>query len=221
MAPPSDDTSDFDLIGRMAGHQADFAEARYAWGKFYVRHYDSLILMCTGKFGYLLGVEEVNDLVQQAFHRAFDGATGFDYTEACEPLVQKHKCRKWLARIVENLFRDRFRGQPQVCFVDHEDLERLSDTQGKSADTQAPQSTRLKVLESGFELLSDIEQAVLRATMFWWNADQDHQRMPHAAIEQLSRQIGKSPATIRQIRSRAMEKLQKYVNENLHNEKAE
>jgi hypothetical protein len=45
--------------------------------------------------------------------------------------------------------------------------------------------------------------------------------MPHAAMEELSKQIGKSPANIRQIRLRSMEKLEKYVNENLRNEKAD
>jgi hypothetical protein len=57
--------------------------------------------------------------------------------------------------------------------------------------------------------------------MFWWQAGQEHQRMPHSAMKELSKQIGKSPANIRQIRLRSLEKLEKYVNENLRNEKAD
>ena len=39
-------------------------------------------------------------------------------------------------------------------------------------------------------------------------------------MQQLSKETGKSPDTIRQIRLRALRKLEKYVNDNLDNEKA-
>ena len=104
--------------------------------------------------------------------------------------------------------------------MDDEDLERLCGaTDNSSSQIQVPESKRMKLLKSGFSLLSETEQTVLRATMFWWQADQKHQRMPHTAMEQLSKQVGKSPANIRQIRLRAVRELEKYVNENLHNEK--
>lgn len=223
MVPPCDDMSDFELIRRMADQKIDFAGARSAWACFYVRHHASLLLVCTYDYGYLIGAEGVGDLVQNAFLRAFDGATTFDHTEACEAVVQKRKARKWLARIAENLVRDRYRGQPEVRLLDDdEDLESLGGTTAESSSQiQVPESKRLKLLKSGFALLSEIEQTVLRATMFWWQADQDHQRMPHAAMQELSKQIRKSPANIRQIRLRSLEKLEKHVNENLRNEKAD
>jgi RNA polymerase sigma factor (sigma-70 family) len=223
MVGPCDDISDFELIRRMADQEIDFAGARKAWGRFYIRHHASLLLVCTYDYGYLIGGEGVGDLVQNAFMRAFDGATTFDHAEACEAVVQMRKVRKWLARIAENLVRDRYRGQPEVRLLDDdEDLEKLGGTTNESSSQiQVPESKRLKLLKSGFALLSEIEQTVLRATMFWWQARQEHQRMPHAAMEELSKQIGKSPANIRQIRLRSMEKLEKYVNENLHNEKAD
>jgi RNA polymerase sigma factor (sigma-70 family) len=223
MVPPCDDMSDFELIRRMADQKIDFAGARSAWGCFYVRHHASLLLVCTYDYGYLIGGEGVRDLVQNAFLRAFDGATTFDHAEACEAVVQKRKVRKWLARIAENLVRDRYRGQPEVRLLeDDEDLEKLGGTTDESSSqSQVPESKRLELLKSGFALLSEIEQTVLRATMFWWQPGQEHQRMPHAAMEELSKQIGKSPANIRQIRLRSMEKLEKYVNESLCNEKAD
>jgi len=206
----------------MADQKIDFAGARNAWGLFYVRHYESVLMICTYDYGYLLGTEGVRDLMQDAFLRAFDGATTFDHAEACEAVVQKRKSRKWLARIAENLVRDRYRGQPEIRLVDDEDLERLGGaTDNNPTEIQVPESTRLKLLKSGFALLSDTEQTVLRATMFWWQAGQEHQRMPHTAMEQLSKQVGRSSASIRQIRLRAVQKLEKYVNENLHNEKAD
>ncbi|MGB8065006.1 MAG: sigma-70 family RNA polymerase sigma factor [Candidatus Sulfotelmatobacter sp.] len=206
----------------MADQNIDFAGARNAWGRLYVRHHSSLLDICRYEYGYLLGREEARDLVNDAFVRAFDGATSFDHAEACDAIVQERKTRKWLARIAENLVRDRHRGQPEVRLVDDEDLERLGGaTDDSPSQIQVPESKRLKLLKSGFALLSDTEQTVLRATMFWWQADQKHQRMPHTAMEQLSKQVGKSPANIRQIRLRAVKEIEKYVNENLHNEKAD
>jgi RNA polymerase sigma factor (sigma-70 family) len=215
--------SDFELIRRMADQKVDFEAARNAWGYFYVRHHASLLLVCTYDYGCVIGRDGVGDLVQNAFLKAFDGATTFDHAVACEAVVQKRKVRKWLARIAENLVRDRYRGQPDVRLLDDdEDLETLGGPTDESASqTQVPVSKRLKLLKSGFALLSDVEQTVLRATMFWWQAGQEHQRMPHAAMEELSKQIGKSPANIRQLRLRSIEKLEKYVNENLRNEKAD
>jgi RNA polymerase sigma factor (sigma-70 family) len=221
MVRPCDDISDFELIRRMADQANDLTDARDAWGAFYVRHYRFLFSICMADYAYLLGIEGVKDLVQDAFWRAFNGATTFDHLEACDVTAQERKCRRWLARIAENLVRDRYKGQPEVCMLDAEDLEELGNTTDVSqSDAQVPENKRLKLLQSGLALLSDTEQTVLRATMFWWQADRQHQRMPHQAMEQLSKQVGKSPENVRQIRLRAANKLEKYVNENLQNEKA-
>jgi lambda repressor-like predicted transcriptional regulator len=56
--------------------------------------------------------------------------------------------------------------------------------------------------------------------MIWQQTDRQHQRMPESAMQQLSKETGKSSDTIRQIRLRALRKLEKYVNDNLDNEKA-
>ncbi len=105
--------------------------------------------------------------------------------------------------------------------MDEDEIERLGGvTEGDPDGVPPPESERLKLLKSGFALLSDTEQTVLRAPMSWWQPDEQHQRMPHAAMQLLSNQIGKSPESIRQIRSRALKKLEKYVRENLHDENA-
>jgi DNA-directed RNA polymerase sigma subunit (sigma70/sigma32) len=44
--------------------------------------------------------------------------------------------------------------------------------------------------------------------------------MPHEAMTQLSKHVGKSPEAIRQIRLRALKKLESYVRDNLRDENA-
>lgn len=222
MTLPRDDIHDFELIRRMADQKTNFAGARDAWGRFYVRHHRFLLRVCASDHAYLLGMEEVKDLVHNAFLKAFSGATTFDHSEVCKPMIQERKSRGWMISIVENLVRDRFRGQPEVCIVDASEIDQLGGATDYDPDEpHVPESERMKLLKSGFALLSDIEQTVLRATMFWWQPNQQYQRMPHAALLQLSQQIGKSPENIRQIRVRAVEKLRKHVTNNLRNEKAD
>jgi RNA polymerase sigma factor (sigma-70 family) len=165
--------------------------------------------------GYLLGREGVKDLMQEAFMKAFDRAATFNHTEICDGPSQEKKLRAWLLRIVANLVNDRYRGQPEASFTDELDESSLVADPPEAEDAESPDSVRLDLLKSGFRSLSDVEQTVLRGTMFWWRADQPHQRMPHAALSQLCEQTGKSAANIRQIRLRAVKKLQEYVNDRL------
>lgn len=220
MVLPCDDMADFDLIRRMADQRSDFAGAKEAWEQFYLRHHRVLIYICMSDHGYLLGQDDVKDVVQDTFLKVFSRAETFNYQESCQADIQERKCRAWLAAIAENIVRDRFRGQPEISIVDETEVERIeSPGQGTTDETEIPEPERLKLLKSGFACLSEIEQTVLRATMSWWQPDQQHQRMPNAAMQELSRQIDKSPENIRKIRSRAIDKLEKYVNENVQDEK--
>jgi RNA polymerase sigma factor (sigma-70 family) len=215
MASPSKDIPEFELIRRMADHGPGSTEARAAWSLFYTRHHRFVSRVCTHRHGYLLGLAAVNDLVQDTFINAFNGARTFDHAEECGAPEQELKCRGWLVAIAHNLVRDRYRGQPEVRLIDDADLELAGVPDGNPDQIPAPESERLRLLKSGLGLLSDAEQTVLRATMLWWRAEREHQRMPEAAMQQLSTELGKSPDTIRQMRLRALRKLEKYVNDNL------
>lgn len=120
--------------------------------------------------------------------------------------------------------RDRFRGQREVQLIQVEsgELEKLTGPQDDcSSQCEVPEDKRLELLKAGFALLTENERTILLATVFWRQQGRKHQRMPHLAMEQLSKEVEKSPATIRQMRLRALEKLKEYVNENLSDEKAD
>jgi|ERR1039458_8926659 DNA-directed RNA polymerase specialized sigma24 family protein len=213
MVPRCDDIPDFDLIRRMADEKSSFTEAREAWGRFYVRHHRFLLRVCMSDHKYVLGVEGVKDVVHHSFFKAFDGAKTFNHTEDCPADIQERKSRGWLLQIAENLVRDRFRNQPDVSLLEEGDIEQIPAKSDEEDNSNCvPESERLKLLISGFAILSDIEQTILRATMFWWRADRQHQRMPNTALLELSRQTGKSPENIRQIRLRAADVQALYSN---------
>jgi RNA polymerase sigma factor (sigma-70 family) len=213
MVPPTDGTPDFDLIRQMADTNGDALAARDAWALFYARHHSFLFRSCSCDHAYSLGAETVRELVQDAFVRAFRQAGSFDCTERCDSSVQQRKVRGWLSQIIENLVRDKFRGQPDVTIMCDEEIERLGPVQSHDAHRvdALPETERLQLVKAAFSQLSEAEQTILRATMFWWQPGQEHQRMPNAAIQELSKQIGKSPDNIRQIRGRATKKIERYV----------
>ncbi len=148
--------------------------------------------------------------------KAFQAADTFDFGEQVEPDIQTKKVRAWLARITENLMRDRFRGLREVTFMEADEIDRLPATSDAEEDaSELEECERLKLLKSGMVLLSDVEQTVLRATSFWLRPAEQHQRMPHEAMAELSTNLGKSPDNIRQIRLRALRKLEKHINDHL------
>jgi RNA polymerase sigma factor (sigma-70 family) len=221
MDPPCDDIPDFELIRRMADRALDSAAARFAWGLFYQRHERSVLRLFSARYAYLFRLDEVTDIVHDGFMRAFERAATFDCREVCDPLAERQKCRAWLITIIANLVRDRFRDQPDVALVaeDPEAAEQPDTADPDPTQGQVPESDRLRLLRAGFALLSTTEQTVLHATMSWWQPDQENQRMPHTALQRLSEETGKSAENIRQIRSRAIRKLTKYINDGLNNEK--
>lgn len=218
MVPP-DENSDFDLVRKMADQQ-DAAGAKEAWTQFYVTHYKSVLRISLCQHAYLLDREGVEEVVQDAFVKAFRSAGTFDSQEQCSPEVQSRKLRAWLSRIVENTVRDRFRGQPVIDFVEDEELANSASSTGADECTNAPDSERLMVIKEVWSTLSDLEQTVLRATLNWWRPGERHQRMPNDAVQQLVKLTGKSPDNLRQIRRRAMKKVEDYARAHDDNEKA-
>ena len=62
-------------------------------------------------------------------------------------------------------------------------------------------------IEAAFDSLDAREQEVLRETMLWHKPGEANQRMPNEAASRLAAQLGTTPANIRKIRSRAIQKL--------------
>lgn len=214
----SDENADFDLVRKMADQQ-DAAGAKEAWAQLYVRHNRSALRIALCQHAYLLDREGVEEVVQDAFVKAYRSAGTFDVQEQCTPEVQSRKVRAWLLRIVENIVCDRFRGQPVIEVLEDEELANTAST-APDETVNAPDSERLIATKEAWSTLSDIEQTVLRATLNWWRPGETHQRMPNEAVQQLVRLTGKSSDNLRQIRSRAMKKVEHYLRAAYRDEKA-
>ena len=61
--------------------------------------------------------------------------------------------------------------------------------------------------------LNKREQIVIRVTMHWYQPEQAHQRLPNDVAAELAATLKTTPENIRQIRRRAMRKLEAYLRE--------
>lgn len=100
-----DEKADFDLVWKMADQQ-DAATAKESWTQFYVTHYKFVLRIALCQHVYLLDREGVEEVVQDAFVKAFRSAGTFNIQEQCSPQLQSRKLRAWLSRIVENIVRE-------------------------------------------------------------------------------------------------------------------
>jgi RNA polymerase sigma factor (sigma-70 family) len=216
MTDPTGGAPDFELIRQMADNACDPVSAREAWGHFYVRHHQFLSRILVSVFGEAARRGWLDEAVQDSFMKAFHNASTFDCDEQVPPERQQKQARAWLARILENLLRDRFHGHQEVSLLNDGDVEdRCSASVSDVSDSDPPESDRLKLLKSGMTLLSEVERTILLSTALWTRTGEQHQRMPHEVMTELSRTTGKSPENVRQIRSRALKKLKQHINDRL------
>jgi hypothetical protein len=57
------------------------------------------------------------------------------------------------------------------------------------------------------------EQMVVRVTMQWYQPDKQHQRLPNDVAADLARTLRTTPENIRQIRRRALKRIETYLRE--------
>ena len=207
MLPPDGGPDDCELLRRMADDASEQSARRDAWGVFYERHAKYVYRKCVAAHWKLIGIDNVADVVNDTFLRAYEKAATFRLSGASAE-DQQRIVRAWLLRINENIVRDRFRNSPNIVFAEESELEDQEDPRDETAE---PPSVKSVLIEEGLKQLSDREQRVLRETVFWFVPGARHQRMPHAAMASLAEELNTTPANVRQMRARALETLRQYI----------
>lgn len=186
------------------------AQSETAWNEFYDRHVGYVHGACKRAFPSILRPEQIEELVQDTFIRAFQRANTFTSEPTLDTAGQRKAVRAWLGAISENIAHDYFREQPKVDFVDNEALETYA-VQPTNDDSDDPASERLDLFEEAWATLNDREQQVLRTTAFWSKPGAKNQRLPNKVMEDLVADLNATPANIRQIRKRAVAKIREYM----------
>jgi len=201
--------SDEDLIFYMSLEGEDRASAEEAWKEFYFRHQGYLLAVCQ-RFQGTLGDLGIQDLVQDTFVRVFKKAhtfkplgTGSDRARA--------RVRAWLGRIANRLFLSSLRGQPEIEFTD-DPYESIADEPAPVAnEPESDESEHRPLLREALRTLTEREREVLIASYAWYEPGDGCNRMPSDELSALCSRFQTTAANIRQIRSRAFGKLEKYL----------
>lgn len=206
---PADET-DADLLLYMAMAADDPAGARAAWEEFYRRHAGYLYAVCLRAYGPLLGGEAgAADLTAETFRRAYEHAATFDPAGLTDAAQLRRRTRAWLGRIAQRLALSALRSRGRIPT---RPLPLFLPAQAPQPDPpgRAP-SPRVRLVRQALLGLSEREQMVLRTTFQWYRPGQDHQRLPNDVVADLAETLQTTPENLRQIRRRAMAKVEAFV----------
>jgi len=207
--------SDAELLACMALAEADAPSARGAWEEFYLRHVDYLHAVCLRAYGTLLGGDAgAADLTADTFRRAYERAGTFDAGRIADPERLRLRTRAWLGRIAQRLAMEALRGRARLPAItlDQDEWQQVArEPAAKEGDAPNPAAERLALVRRAIESLAEREQVVLRATFQWREAGADHSRLSNRASADLAESLGTTPENLRQIRRRALKKVETFL----------
>lgn len=205
-----DNVDDGELLFYMAFRDEAAAEAREAWHHFHDRHAKYVLGVCrrlARDAGALLDDRGAEDLAGDTLVRAYERAETFTTKEE-DPVVVRRQVQAWLGVIARNIMRSVLRGRMNRPDVEDVDMDQI---RARAHPASEPQ---VALVNKALETLSDKECRVLRATAHWYDEDRGYFNPPKGVMEELARELGALPVSLRKIRERALRKLREYIEHN-------
>jgi DNA-directed RNA polymerase specialized sigma24 family protein len=199
---------DAELLKEIASAHGNLAnpDARAAFGKFYERHAAWLYhRLCRTRTSGLLGVDAVQDVVQETFYRAFKSAKTFNPNLVLDPSRIEALVRGWLGGIANHVIAD-MHSHPTPDVIDSMGLERWKPVWADS-DDESPESPVVKALHNELQKLSPLQRDILAASELYYQPDTTYQRLPNGVTTKLAEKHRTSADNIRQVRRRTLASL--------------
>lgn len=200
--------TDADLLAYMAMQDDDPDGARAAWGVLYDRHAKSVYKLVRHAFGRQFGGDQgAADIVGETFRKAHVKAHTFA-PQSDDADQIRDEVRAWLCQIARRIALDLLRKRaklPLLALVEDEDIPAPEVDDGDDM----VESEQLQQAREAFAESSEREQIVLLETMQWFNQDTGKSQMPKGVAKALAERLDTTPANIRQIRRRALERFEK------------
>jgi RNA polymerase sigma factor (sigma-70 family) len=196
--------SDCDLLEMMTWKESDPDVAREAWAELYRRHAKYLFPVCLKYARGLGGDEAAEDLTSETFKHVYErGASTFRPGSASDPDRMRRHVRAWLGRIAHNLACNAYRGRPlQEIWLEQDQWDNVAD-QERLEDSESS----LRLLRLMEQVLTDRERHILRVTAQYYDPRKPNRKLPDEVLEDLGRRWGITHENIRQIKRRALKKL--------------
>ncbi len=210
MTAPDDDLqaeSDEDLLLWMSWRTDQPEAAKAACTEFYNRHVGYLFRRLA-KHRDSIGEHEIEDIVIEAFKRAYEKAATYEPVGTSDRDVPRRNVRAWLGTIAHNLVMDQLRRPDSGLRLvgEWEPLEESIRPLGDGDFTPEHQ-----LLHEALATLSANERRVLEVTTQFSAPGEKHQRLPNGVAQDLAKSLETSVDNIRQLRKRALAKLRAYM----------
>lgn len=206
--------SNEELLRLMARKHDSRSVADQAFTEFYNRHRQYLkARLCKAARGWL-DEDGVSDLVQDTFLRVYEKAHTYKGKGLQDELEERKFVRAWLNTTAINLLRDWLRTRKGLRFENFDDEKVVWEAENKlrlARYARFHQSPETELIHRAFDCLSEREQAVLRIYGQFASPDDQQLTIPDAELEDLARNLDTSKENIRQIKKRARDKIEKYV----------
>lgn len=210
MGSPNHDVraeKDEDLLVLMSWQTEHPDLARAACGEFYSRHVEYLYARLR-KHRESVGEHGVEDLVMDAFKRAYEKAHTYSPIKSSDPDAARRNVRAWLGTIASRLLQDQLR-RPDSALKLVGDWE--SDEPLASNAAEASGGAEDQLIGKALATLTLNERRVVDVTMQYYAPGEKHQRLPSGVAEDLAASLDTSVENLRQLRKRAFDKLRDYV----------
>ena len=182
-----------------------------AFAEFYHRHVKFIYDRCRWAYADDIGDNAVEDLVQNTFWRAFQKADSHAAPEGQNSDEARRSVRAWLFRIAERLFLDDCRHKKRRCKLITGEQERVDSCEARDRALR-PLTQDEELARRGLqEVLTDRERDVVETFIRHYAVDRDHQRTP---VDELCQRWDLQPENVRQIRKRALKKLEDFITAN-------
>ena len=197
--------NDEDLLIYMSMRADDPAVARAAWAEFFRRHAKYLYRRCRRFTKNVLDEAGTNDLVQETLIRAYDRAGTFNGAGIKDTQRLERRTRAWLGRIALNIFRDILRDREGRREVPLDENDPAPEPEPRQTSLT---SARRQLIDEAIDSLSEREQIVLRTVFQYFEPGKN---LPRPVIEDLANSLKTTSDNLRQIKSRALRKINQYI----------
>jgi RNA polymerase sigma factor (sigma-70 family) len=199
--PPLAEQDDAALLLRIASERRTAQAESETFYRRHVRYLYAVVKQQCQSLG--LSAHETEDLVHDAFQRAFEHAASFRASESEDADEQRRWTRAWLGRIARNLILDALGNRRE--WVASELIEAAVDAGPPSSMRENP---KLRALQEAIATLNEREQDVLRVSALYYRAGEAHPRLPNEVSAELAQRWETNSDNIRAIRMRALKKVQ-------------
>jgi RNA polymerase sigma factor (sigma-70 family) len=229
--------TDVELFALMA---AGGDAGKEAWAEFYRRYVEDLykdISWCLKDIPQPIG----EDLTQDTMIQVHQEADTFREGDVSGEEAARRRTRAWLRKIaihihlskllqqrgviIESLTQEDSEGDSQLSTKGrrlspgelHREIKDAEDEVSGSGNGDHT-SLLMRLLCEALDSLTDMERCILMVTYEYHQYGQEHQRLPNAAVKEISETYNISHDYVRQLRKRAIKKIKKYVDTHMPTE---